>query len=351
MSRRTTSLLKGALSTMYYTGIHRMMAPVTQGVGMIFMLHHVRPDGVREFEPNRILKITPDFLEEVIQQVQAAGIDIISLDELHWRMAEGDFDRNFAVFTFDDGYRDNAEYALPIFKKHKIPFAIYVPTDFPDGKGELWWLALEKVLSDTDQIRVNMSGVSHSYKCSTPAEKDAAFHNIYWWLRGQKEADARKWVRELCRGIGFDPMVLSDELLMNWDEIREINKDPLVTIGGHTKGHFALAKLSLSEARMEVEQSINRLERELGERPEHFSYPYGCERTAGPRDFDMVKELGVKTAVTTRKGVLHAEHGDHLTALPRVSLNGDYQNSRYISVLMTGAPFALMNGFRRVNIA
>ena len=112
MSRRTTSLLKGALSTMYYTGIHRMMAPVTQGVGMIFMLHHVRPDGVREFEPNRILKITPDFLEEVIQQVQAAGIDIISLDELHWRMAEGDFDRNFAVFTFDDGYRDNAEYAL-----------------------------------------------------------------------------------------------------------------------------------------------------------------------------------------------------------------------------------------------
>ena len=351
MSRRTTSLLKGALSTMYYTGIHRMMAPVTQGVGMIFMLHHVRPDGVQEFEPNRILKITPDFLDEVIEQVQDAGIDVVSLDEVHWRMAEGDFDRPFAAFTFDDGYRDNAEFAYPIFKKHKLPFAIYVPTDFPDGKGELWWLALEKVLSDTDQIRVNMAGASEQFKCSTPSEKDAAFHNIYWWLRGQKEADARKWVRELCRGIGFDPMVLSDELLMNWDEIREINKDPLVTIGGHTKGHFALAKLSLSEARMEVEQSINRLERELGERPDHFSYPYGCERTAGPRDFDMVKELGIKTAVTTRKGVLHAEHGNHLTALPRVSLNGDYQNSRYTSVLMTGAPFALMNGFRRVNVS
>jgi len=351
MSRKTTNMLKGALSAMYYTGMHRMMAPLTQGVGMVFMLHHVRPEGAEDFEPNRILKITPDFLNTVINQVQEAGIDIVSLDELQWRMTEGDFDRPFATFTFDDGYRDNAEFAHPIFKKHNLPFSIYVPSDFPDGKGELWWLALEKVLRDTDQIRVNMGGHSQQFNCSTPAEKDRAFHNIYWWLRGQQEVDARRWVRELCRGIGFDPAVIGDELLMGWDEIRELNKDPLVTIGAHTKGHYALSKLTLSEARMEVEQSINRLEKELGERPQHFSYPYGCERTAGPRDFDLLKELGVKTAVTTRKGVLYSEHSNHLTALPRLSLNGDYQNSRYTSVLMTGAPFALMNGFRHLNVA
>ena len=349
MSRRTTHLLKGALSTMYYTGLHRAMAPITQGVGLIFMLHHVKPDAAEEFEPNRILKITPEFLSNVIEQVQEAGIDVVSLDELHWRLSEGDFDRPFCAFTFDDGYRDNAEHALPVFNKYKLPFAIYVPTDFADGNGDLWWLALEKVLRDTDQISVNMGGTNRKFKCSTAAEKDAAFYSIYWWLRGEKEIDARAWVRELCRGIGFDPSVLSEELVMNWDEIRALAKDPLVTIGAHTKGHYALAKLSSSEARMEVEDSIDRLERELGARPQHFSYPYGCERTAGPRDFALLKELGMKTAVTTRKGVLFAEHVDHMTALPRVSLNGDYQDNRYTAVFMSGAPFALMNRFRHVN--
>ncbi len=334
---------------MYYLGIHRAMAPITQGVGLIFMLHHVKPEGVEEFEPNRILKITPEFLETVIEQVQEAGVDVVSLDEVHWRLSEGYFDRPFAAFTFDDGYRDNAEYAYPVFKKHKLPFTIYVPTEFADGNGDLWWLALEKVLRDTDRISVNMGGTNRKFNCSTPGEKDATFHQIYWWLRGEKESDARNWVRELCRGIGFDPSVLSDELVMQWNEIRELAEDPLVTIGAHTKGHYALAKLSLSEARLEVEGSFDRIERELGVRPQHFSYPYGCERTAGPRDFSLLKELGVKTAVTTRKGVLFAEHVDHMTALPRVSLNGDYQNSRYISVLMSGAPFALMNRFRHVN--
>ena len=51
----------------------------------------------------------------------------------------------------------------------------------------------------------------------------------------------------------------------------------------------------------------------------------------------------MKTGVTTRKGLIHPEHAQELTALPRVSLNGDYQKSRYVKVLLSGAPFAFFN--------
>ena len=104
MSRRSTKLLKVALSTLHYTGVDGMMAPLAQGVGVVFMLHHVAPEEPAEFEPNRILKVTPDFLDAVIEQVKASGFDIVSLDDVHYRLREGLSDRPFACFTFDDGW-------------------------------------------------------------------------------------------------------------------------------------------------------------------------------------------------------------------------------------------------------
>jgi peptidoglycan/xylan/chitin deacetylase (PgdA/CDA1 family) len=338
-----TTLLKAALSALHYSGADSMMAPLTRGIGAIFMLHHVRPEQPGSFEPNRILKVTPHFLEEVIRQVRASGFEIVSLDEAHFRLIEGDYGKPFVCFTFDDGYRDNLEYAYPIFKRHNLPFAIYLPTDYSDGHGNLWWLALEKVIVKVKALSVKMDGQQRRLRCGTPAEKNAAFNTVYWWLRGIDEATARAFVRDLCKDADFDPDTLCFDLMMNWDEIRRLAADPLVTFGAHTRRHFALAKLTLADARAEIAESTRRLEREIGKECRHFSYPYGDEASAGPREFALVKELGLKTGVTTRKGLIHPRHAQELTALPRVSLNGDYQKSRYVKVLLSGAPFVFFN--------
>jgi peptidoglycan/xylan/chitin deacetylase (PgdA/CDA1 family) len=93
------------------------------------------------------------------------------------------------------------------------------------------------------------------------------------------------------------------------------------------------------------------LEAALGKRPEHLAYPVGDATSAGPREFRIAAELGFKTATTTRAGVLFKVHRDHLTALPRISVNGEFQQQRYMKVLMSGAATALWNRFRRVNAA
>ena len=92
--------------------------------------------------------------------MRASGFEIVSLDEAHFRLIEGDYGKPFVCFTFDDGYRDNLEYAYPIFKRHNLPFAIYVPTDYADGRGDLWWLALEKVIVKVDALSVKIDGVA-----------------------------------------------------------------------------------------------------------------------------------------------------------------------------------------------
>src|SRR5262245_32205243 len=130
MSRRTTKLLKAGLSVLHYSGASTLMAPFTRGAGVIFMLHQVVPEPPEEFEPNRILKVTAEFLEAVIVEVERMGFDVVSLDEAARRLGAGEHERPFACFTLDDGYRDNRDYAYPVFKRHGVPFTVYVAATY-----------------------------------------------------------------------------------------------------------------------------------------------------------------------------------------------------------------------------
>lgn len=345
---RATSLKRAALSALHYSGADGLMAPFTRGAGVIFTLHHVRPEERGAFQPNRILNVTPDFLDSVIRLVLQRGFEVLSLDQLHFRLSEGDLDKPFACFTFDDGYKDNAQYAHPIFRRYGVPFAIYVATDFADGRGDLWWLALERVVSAVNVLQVKMGGSFRQFACATAVEKEAAFHKIYWWLRRIPEDDARQAVSDLCRVHEIDVSRLCSDLVMGWGEIRELARDPLLTVGAHTRRHYALARLSRAQARLEIDESVRRIEAELGRPCQHFSFPYGDAASAGPREFELVRERGLKTGVTTQKGLLYAHHSATLSGLPRVSLNGEFQNARYVKVMLTGAPFAFWNAARWV---
>ena len=128
---------------------------------------------------------------------------------------------------------------------------------------------------------------------------------------------------------------------MNWDELRELAAHPLARIEAHTAGHFALSGLSDAAARAEVERGITRHEAELGARPRHFSYPYGDHGSAGERDFRLIADMGFRTATTTRKGLIMPRHRDRMCALPRLSLNGEFQDIRMVETLLSGLPFAL----------
>ncbi len=348
MTLASTSLLKTALTALHYSGVGSLFAPLTRGNGVIFTLHQVQPGPAQPFDPNRILRVTPEFLETAVLQVRSSGFETVSLDEAVLRMSgRSASTRPFACFTFDDGYRDNQTFAYPLLKRHNVPFTVYVPTDFPDGRGELWWLVLEQVVRQSPAVIVQMGGQVRTFPCATVLEKQHAYDTIYWWLRTLPEDRSRQVIRDLSAGAGVDIGAMCRDLVMSWDEIKTLAADPLVTIGAHTRRHFALAKLTASEAEAEIVESVARIEAELGSVCRHFSFPYGDEASAGPREFALAAKLGLASAVTTRKGLVKGQNRDNLMGLPRVSLNGEYQHSRYVEVLLTGAPFAFLNMLRR----
>jgi peptidoglycan/xylan/chitin deacetylase (PgdA/CDA1 family) len=347
------TIIRTGLETLYFTGMHHVMRPLLGGVGAILTLHHVRPARPDAFQPNHLLEVTPKFLERLLRRLKRAALDVISLDEMHARFISGDFKRRFVCITFDDGYKDLMRFAYPLLKKYQLPFALYIPTSFPDRLGELWWVALEAVIARNSRIGMVVNGTEQYFKSGTVKEKRNLYDQIYRYLRSMKtEEELRSAVRDLCACHGVDIASLCHELCMDWQEIIDLAADPLVTIGAHTVNHNMLKKMADEAAvRAEMEMSRSVLEAALGKRPGHLAYPVGDPTSAGLREFRIAAELGFKTAVTTRPGVLFKAHRDHLTALPRISVNGDFQQQRYLKVLMSGAATAMWNGFRRVNAA
>jgi peptidoglycan/xylan/chitin deacetylase (PgdA/CDA1 family) len=350
MRNMNDKALRMGLDALYYSGAWRVMAPAARGMGAIFMLHRVcreEPDG---FRPNRVLEVTAGFLDNVLGLVRARGFDVIDLDEAARRLETGD-DRRFVVFTFDDGYADNMHAALPVFEEHGAPFTIYVTTGLPDGTADIWWLTLEAAIAALDRVEMDIGERRFSLPAGTVDEKQAAWDAVYWPLRDCTVAGRRALVAALGEKAGIEESALCRRLSMTWDEVRAAAAHPLVTIGGHTVHHFPLRALSEDEARAEIIEGRDRLAAVTGAEIRHFAYPFGDNASAGPRDFALAAEAGFRTAVTTRRGPLFAEHATHLHALPRVSLNGDYQALRYVELFLSGAPFLLWNRGRRLDVA
>jgi len=352
MKRFRSAIIRFGLETLAATGAHQLLQPLTGGLGFIFMLHRVRPARSDAFQPNRHLEITPDFLRNVLQYLREQNFDIVTMDDLRLRLDYGGSNRRFVAFTADDGYRDNRDHALPVLQEFNAPITVYVASDFAAGSGRLWWVALEQIIASRDAVTVPIDGIETSLETRTTEDKQKAFAKVHDYLRTlPRDHDINEVIGSMARRAGIDDASISRALCMNWSELRRFAADPLVTIGAHTISHCNLAHEPAEQARIEMQESRERIAAELQRPVHHFAYPYGDKAAAGSREFTAAKLLGYDTAVTTRPGVLFPEHAGHLTALPRLSLNGNFQNIRALSVLTSGTATALWSGFRRVDAA
>jgi len=346
------NVIRAGLGAFYLTGAHHLLRPLFSGVGAIFMLHHVRPRREAEFQPNHHLEVEPAFLRATLTHLRDQEIDIISLDEVHRRLLERDFSRRFASFTFDDGYRDNRDFALPVMRDFDAPFTVFVTSDFAEGNGRLWWVALERVIARTSLLEARIGDLATRLDTATPAAKRAAFSRLHDWLRGLPgEHDVQREVTALCARYGVDETAISRELCLSWEELKPFAEDPLITIGAHTITHCNLAKQPDDLADREIAEGRERIEAALQRPVLHLAYPYGDKTAAGTREFRRARAAGFKTAVTTRPGMVFPESAERLTALPRVSLNGNHQDTRILPVLTSGAATAMWNSFLRIAAA
>jgi peptidoglycan/xylan/chitin deacetylase (PgdA/CDA1 family) len=203
--------------------------------------------GLRIFSYHRItherdeLAVTPGAFRAQMEAVLRSGAKPVNL-EAALDLLEADPAERYVSVTFDDGYHDNLDNAIPVLRDLAIPATIFVPSAVLDGTAQL-----------------------------------------YWYDR--------------------QPTVLS------WDEVRDISREPLFTIGAHTRTHPALPCLADDAAWTEISESKRDVEERIGRPVTSFAYPAGIY---GRREVELVAKAGYRLAVTVEPGLNTLDTSPHV---------------------------------------
>jgi peptidoglycan/xylan/chitin deacetylase (PgdA/CDA1 family) len=321
-----------------------ILAPIYSGIGSILMFHRLveSPPERRAGWPHE-LEARPALIEALFSRLRRSGHEFVSIGELRETLIKRKTHATkLVVVTFDDGYTDTYDTVFPLLTGYKIPFTLYLTTDFPDRRMVPWWYLLERLLTQKPRLALETGGRELSYRLETQKQRDGAFDEVAA-VFDKTPPSSRRALAE--RVFGKQQVARSiEDLCIRWDQVAEMAAHPLVTIGAHTVSHPVLKLLPREEACREMVESRRRIEAALGQPVRHFAYPYGWRTQVGAREYALAKECGFETAVTTRVANVFHDNAGALECLPRI-----YGRSlRQIELLMTGAVAAFRHRGLRV---
>ena len=279
MSSASRFLTGAKLRLAYFSGFARLMARRRGGAGVILRFERVRPPRAARFQPLQSREISPQFLDRVIRALKRWRFDIVSMDEVCRRAADPSSKRRFACLTFDGGSKDLMVSAYPVLSRHAVPFTVYIPTAFPVGLGEAWWLALEAVIARSDQIALFMDRKERRFRVAGPSEKYQLYDFLYDWLRSLTPPDRSVAINDLCTRYSVDLAAISRESAMSWDDLSKLSADPLVTIGSATVHYPVLTTIKNADAQKEIAMGRAVAQSAFHRDIRHFAYPIGDPRS------------------------------------------------------------------------
>lgn len=223
--------------------------------------------------------------------------------------------------TFDDGFADNYEVALPVLKHYGIPASFYIMVNAVESGTLPWYCRIRFAFHATNKREWNTPENGRTFRLEVPEERMTA-RSLAWdmgaKLTGKVQQDFIKSVEE---SLGTEPVDAPHGFMMTWEQVRALRKAGH-TIGAHTLSHPNVAQVSAGEARSEIVESKRLLEERIGEAVEDFSYPHPALNPCwSTRTLEITREAGFKSAVLTTPGPVRP--GDEPLALKRINTPSD----------------------------
>lgn len=323
----------------YFSGLPWLRGRGAGGAGVVLRFEWVRPRRSAGFQPLKSREITPEFLDRAIRALKRWKYDIVTLDEVCRRAVTLAEPRRFVCLTFDGAYKDLITSAYPVLTKHGVPFAVYVPTAFPDGVGEAWWLALEQVIAREARISLVVDRKEQRFDIGHTSDKYQLYAFLEGWMRSLAPADLSFAIRDLCTRYSVDLAALSREASMDWDDLGRLAADPLVTMASATVNYPLLSNLKDADALREMTMGRAVAQAAFRREVRHFAYPFGDRAAFRRQHVAMADEAGFASAASTIPGIVETEGRSNLHALPRIAWDGRQRSLRAMRVILSGATF------------
>lgn len=334
MKQKMLPIVASAFS---YCGLNKMLITRYGGRGVILMMHAIHKDDQAPI--NKAGTISQSYFELVLKAVSQSDFEPIRLQDIPERL-KSNKKRRFISLTFDDGYKNNLELAVPLLEKYNIPATMFITSNGMIGNLDYEWGALEYYLSVSDSITIDMLNL----KTKSLLQKRQAYQKIAQACL----ADYQVWKPKLLNFFKKESMNLNDlsqNAFLDRDGVKQLARSPMVDIGGHTVSHPMLSKLSESEALHEMQKNKTDLEKLLDREIFSFAYPYGGTPACAEREFKFASQIGYKVAVTTRAGAIFNDHKDYVHALPRFGISGLYETKPMLDMVFSGSMRALRSRF------
>lgn len=309
--RSVKRMLKGAMVAFAYrTGLLLWyLRRKLRGRAVVLTYHRVLPKerSAESFSTDAIVVSPATFRRQM--QLLRQLFTPLSADEFAQALSAGKLPAGACVVTFDDGWYDNLEYALPILRETSVPAVLFVATDYIGTGACFWQERLSRALNcirripDRSTTLFTELGASHLLDASlSPAQAKLAIRTIIDRCKAQPQSEIDALVLKveaLLREAGATVEAQHPDRFLTWEQVKQLGNSGLVAIGSHCCTHTPLTKLDAGLLQTELRRSREVIRERTGIDPSDLAYPNG--------DHDVhiaqaVKDHGYRCAYTTIRG-------------------------------------------------
>ncbi len=245
------------------------------------------------------------------------------------------------LLTFDDGYRDNHDVALPILRSHGLTATFFVVPGFIDTPRVPWWDEVAWIVNHSGHASIDLPehGLERLAMASEANRRAsaAALLGVYKGLPGSQTEPFLDLIADRAE-TGRVPSDLARGLWLSWEQVRELKAAGMM-LGGHSLTHPVLARLPREDQAKEIDGCAERLRAETGDAMTWFSYPVGLDGSYDRSTRDLLASAGVKLAFAFAGGYVRGSVDDPL-AVPRTGVSLDVGRERFAAMVTLPRVFA-----------
>lgn len=320
--KRSRRLIAYAL---YYSGVLWLLAAIRfRGRAIVLTYHRVLPEDADTFSADGVIVRPETFARQMA--FLRRHFRLLSVEDLERRLAERKpLPSRSCLVTFDDGWADNHQYALPILRQHNVPAVIFVAADFIGSEDCFWQERITRLLytaavADGEARAVAEGELGRDIRDEPRAEQRRIVREAVDRLKRRSLEQVQELERALASKLGPRSNAArgasGEDRFMDWRQVAELIQDSAVAVGAHGCSHAPLTSMDVARASAELNESRARVGAVVGRPILSVAYPNG--------DFNesvvaLSRAAGFKLGFTTDKGSVGSE-ADPLK-LPRINIH------------------------------